>query len=220
MKMNPEKLNIPHVQQPEKSAMCGASCLEMAYTYLGRKMSQHDIWPEIRSFEPITNRDNCRTYLMGKHAQKQGFKSLVVSCNKPLELIECCLSEEIVPIVLCHTDPTSKYGHYCVVTGISYKGVTVNDPLDPPTKANKLIKIMDFILSLRSGGEVSIGQTMLLISKPNVSSVFVERKHIVKSNNPSETDAICMEHYDLFCAIQSFDLRILCLQHDKWCSDS
>lgn len=210
-------LDIPHVQQPKDSAMCGAACLEMVFAHFGIAKSMREIWPEVVAHEPVTGRDNCHTYLMAAAAQRIGLRAMAIACEKPLELVETCLQAGIVPIVLCRPDPSCAFGHYCVVSGVSYKGVSINDPSPALKKPQRILAIGEFIPSLRAGGEVSTGNTMLLIGRQDAPTTNVELKHSIFKDGQH---AVCCERCEVFAVLHSFEMRVLCLHHDCWASAS
>lgn len=119
------------------------------------------IWPLIKAQDPVTKRENCRTRLMGRHAQMTKLRSIAIACEKPLELVHTCLVSNIGIIALCRTDPIEPWGHFCVVTGMDYKGVYLNDPwMDERKGHNRILRIGDFIPALRPTGEVATKNTL------------------------------------------------------------
>lgn len=130
-------LDVPHVQQPEGTTWCGATCLSMIYSYFGVQVLQEEIWKCVRAFDPLTKRPNCHTYLMVQDAQKRGFKAIGISVESQLDLLPICLAERVIPIALWRTKANDLYGHYCVITGLDYKGIHMNDPLMQESKGKK-----------------------------------------------------------------------------------
>ncbi len=88
-------------------------------------------------------------------------RSIAIACEKPLELVHTCLVSNIGIIALCRTDPIEPWGHFCVVTGMDYKGVYLNDPwMDERKGHNRILRIGDFIPALRPTGEVATKNTL------------------------------------------------------------
>jgi len=205
-------MNIPHVKQPQYSNMCGAACLEMVYSFYGAPQPMAEIWPLVRGPGSDPLHDNCHTNLMTQHALNAGFKAIAVTCDTPIKLVNACLSQNIAVIALLHSDPSGVMGHYCIITGISYKGIFLNDSLlDEPKGHNRLMKENVFLSSMQAGGTVSTSNTFLLIAPASASSVTASICH----DEPE-----CCSHFELLTPALDCACHVLCPQHDCWCLPS
>ncbi|MBP3649135.1 MAG: C39 family peptidase [Clostridia bacterium] len=202
-------LDIPHVQQPANSAMCGAACLEMMYRHFGLQRTMRDVWPVIKK-ESSIGRINCRTALMAKEAAAQGFTANVVISTDAIAMIESCLEQNIGIIYLCRKHPLDKEGHFSAVVGRTYKGIHINDPrLDAARGANRPVKEADFLTSLRPFGEVTSGNTFLLLAPTGTETEQIELKHQLLPEP-------CCRSYEAISAVKPYVLHYLCHDHDLW----
>lgn len=204
--MNKILIDIPHVQQPPNTAMCGAACLEMVYRHMGLTRTMEQIWPCIQGKDNRSGRVNCRTFLMEQDALKHGFVANLISADKPISLIEKCLSENICIIALCRLKG-EPLGHFCVITGRSFKGIHLNDPmLDASRGRNRIISEKELTEALRPMGEVVLHNTFLLIAKADTQTKRFSIGHPMSDGT--------LEEYDAIVAAIPYAQKHVCAYHD------
>lgn len=167
--------DIPHVQMPENSHMCGAACLKMLYDSYGIDQALPEIWKAVKGIDPNTGRENCRTFNLALHPHKFGLFSVAVSVgSSPTAFIDRCLEWDLDIIFLYRPHIESPLAHFSVITGVSYKGYSINDPELPAASGkNKIMKPNDLTQSMRpiSSGEILAPNTFVLVGKPGTSTI-------------------------------------------------
>lgn len=201
--------SIPHFQQPRNSALCGAVCLQMLYASYGIDMPLDAIWDDVKAYDPVTHRNNCRIAKMAQHARALGLDAMIVVCEKALPVIEACLTSGIDVIALCRSVANPSYGHYVVITGMTDQDVLLNDPeLDASRGKNRKIKKTSFLQCLRplSNAEFGYANTLLLLSPAGSAQTVVF--------SLSHDD--CVQRVELFAAVMPYQPLIVCLEHERF----
>lgn len=202
--------SMPHFQMPIGSAKCGATCLRMVYYYFKKKIALEPIWESVKSYEPNTNRVNCRTCKMVQHALNNGFFSLCVSASDPASLLETCLKNEIVPIILYRPNVNLPYAHFSVVVGKDDDNLYINDPEnDPKTGRYIPLPLANYLCAANGskGMENCSSYTIILIAQSDTSTV-----HYQGTNSCTHQ----IEKFDLPSCLVDHPFRVLNPYMDCW----
>lgn len=203
---------IPFVQMRPNTAECGAACLQMVYLYHSLQIEIDDIWNHIKQIDPITKRFNCRTFNMPLHARSVGLFSVAVTCRSPLDLLDRCAQNDIIPIALYRPDDTSPYAHFSVVVGVNYKGILLHDPEKEPSQGCcRVVKVSKFVQQMRPLGtsEMTTGNTFVLVAASTIPTI------------PCTGQSTRSDHQvflDLPACLIDPSIDVLSLWQDEWVS--
>lgn len=200
---------IFHTQMPHGSAKCGATCLQMVYSYFKKPLDLETIWRSIKAGSN-QNREYCSTAKMAMHGFSNGLFTIAVSSHEPVRFINTCLENDIIPIPLYRPDLTSPYAHFSVIVGIDNNTVYLNDPEQNqrrgwrvPVKTDDLVLKMDKV----ENTEIITPNTFVLVSQTDVDLIPCIGRNLATGK---------AEQFDLPRCLADHSLWVLNPQLDRW----
>ncbi|PIZ83865.1 hypothetical protein COX97_00270 [Candidatus Pacearchaeota archaeon CG_4_10_14_0_2_um_filter_05_32_18] len=105
----------------DKDYTCGPACLEMVFSYFGKKISKANLVKLAKTKKSGTNHIN-----MIKVARKDGFYCYVHN-NSSINQIKHFIDADL-PVIVNYIEPKSDDGHYAVVVGYKGNKIILDDP--------------------------------------------------------------------------------------------
>ncbi|MBZ5562728.1 MAG: hypothetical protein LAP13_09930 [Acidobacteriia bacterium] len=126
---------IPFEKQSDSqsSRSCGAACLSMVYSSLGKPVPQSRIWPliaKVNQFGSIAS----TTHLMAKDALSRGLAAVAFQARHPLQTLKLCCESGTRAILSHRPTLESLAGHYSVLVDIDDREVVMHDPFYGPSR--------------------------------------------------------------------------------------
>ncbi len=124
-------INVPHVSQPKRSAMCGAACASMVIKYYKNETVKPEIiWKHVIDVSPELKREYCKTHKIGAYIAANHFPCCTVRYSSLSKFLDFCNSHEIAPIINHKSFKDSRSGHFSVVRNVLGDDVILHDPED------------------------------------------------------------------------------------------
>ena len=100
---------------------CGPTCLEMVFSYFGRRISKEKLEKLAKTTKSGTSHVN-----MIKVAIKEGFYCYIHN-NSSINQIKHFIDIKL-PVIINYIEPSSNDGHYAVIVGYNKNSIILDDP--------------------------------------------------------------------------------------------
>ena len=173
MTTEPAPFMIPYQQQlgPANDRLCGAACLSMVYSSLGKNVAQTAIWPSIAKTNQFGSMA-ASTYLMTQDALDRGFQASAVQTKSPIQALKNC-REAGIRVILNHLlEPGKPAGHYSVLLDIDDRYVRLHDPFFGAGRRLSHADLIDLWRPQERPSEIR-GFVLIAVSMPLPASLSV-----------------------------------------------
>ena len=194
---------------PRNSAKCGATCLQMVYSYFKKPLDLETIWRSIKAGSN-QNREYCSTAKMALHGPLNGLFTMAVSSHEPVSLINTCLENDIIPITLYRPDLSSPYAHFSVIVGVDNDIAYLNDPEQNQRKGWRVpIKTDDLVLKMdkAENTEIITSNTFVLVAQADIDLIPCVGRNLFTGQ---------AEQFDLPSCLADHSLWVLNPHMDRW----
>lgn len=154
----------PFVTQADSAGYrtCGAACLSMVYSALGKPVSGSAIWPKICK-QNKAGILSSTTHLMVSHALSCGFAAVAVQARSPIQILRACLDSGIYAILNHRCQNGDSAGHYTTLVDMDDQNVILHDPFVGPARRVPHADLLNLWQPLSYGSEIA-GNVIVCVS--------------------------------------------------------
>lgn len=143
---------------------CGAACLSMTYSALGKRVPEEEIWPAIAKRNSLGS-VACTTHLMTQDACERGFCAVAMQARYPLQSLRVCSARKLPTILNLRVDRHRPAGHYSVLVGIDERSVILHDPLVGPARTMSHAELLE-LWQPGFGKQEITGNVLIVVGHP------------------------------------------------------